>query len=108
MKVEHPAMIATEHLLWLRKDGTEVPIQAGLGLPYERGGAWACPVVLSGVDENYSDIMGDSSMQALQLALRLIRQRLGHLLETGEALVYPDERDSRWDIDCLNAVFGRE
>lgn len=45
-------------------------------------------------------------MQAVHLAIRLIRQRIGHLLDAGEVLVHPSERDSRWDIASLNAVFG--
>ncbi|MEG2030645.1 MAG: hypothetical protein RR376_08370 [Janthinobacterium sp.] len=106
MKVVNPAIIATVEILWLRGNGDEVLIQASIGLPYEHSGAWACPAALMGVDERYPDIVGESSMQAIHLAIRLIRQRLGNLLDTGEVLVYQSERDNRWDIESLNAVFG--
>jgi len=92
--------------LRLRRNGEDVLIQAYIGLPYEQSGAWACPAALIGVDERYPDIVGESSMQAVHLAIRLIRQRIGYLLDAGEVLVYPSERDSRWDIESLNAVFG--
>jgi hypothetical protein len=49
--------------------------------------------------------MGEGSLQALSLAIRLIASRLGHLLEEKEELVYPDDR-SRWDLACHTSVFG--
>jgi hypothetical protein len=104
--IEKPTFIAIQEIVWQRADNDEVLIQACIGQPYEQGAAWACPAALIGVDERYPDIVGESSMQALQLAIRLIRQRLGHLLDAGEVLVYLDDRDSRWDIDSLNTVFG--
>ena len=107
MNVENPALIASMEMLWLRENGTEVSVQVSTGLPYEDQGAWACPAALTGVDNRYPEVVGSSSRQAIRLAIRLLRQRLGHLLEPGAVLVDLDERDSRWDIDSLNAVFGR-
>ncbi|GGC64757.1 DUF6968 family protein [Undibacterium terreum] len=106
LKIENPSFIATEEILWIRADGTEVLIQAALGMPYQLPDSWACPVALSGVDERYPDIVGESSMQSLHLAMRLIRQRLGHLFDAGEILVHPRDRTSRWDLTLLNAIFG--
>ncbi|MES2018468.1 MAG: hypothetical protein V4484_18420 [Pseudomonadota bacterium] len=106
MEIDQPTFIAIETIVWLQANNEDVLIQACIGQPYEQDAAWTCPAALIGVDGRYPDIVGDSSMQALQLALRLIRQRLGHLLEAGEILAYPADRDSRWDIDSLNAVFG--
>lgn len=106
LKIENPTIIATEEIIWLRADGDEVLIQANVGKPYEQLGAWACPVALKGVDGRYPDIVGESSMQALHLAIRLVRQRLEHLLDAGEVLVYQNDRDCRWDLDTLNTVFG--
>ncbi|MFZ6647827.1 hypothetical protein ACO0LO_19035 [Undibacterium sp. TJN25] len=107
MKIENPGFIATEDILWLQADGTEVLIQAAIGVPYRRPNAWACPTALAGVDRRYSDIVGESSMQSLNLAIRLIRQRLGHLLDKGEILVHPHDRTSHWTLAALDAVFGR-
>ncbi len=46
-------------------------------------------------------------MQALSLAMGLIKTRLGHLLEDGESLYYPEDKESLFDIQCLDAVFGK-
>lgn len=108
LKIENPTYIATAEILWVRTGGTDVLIQACVGIPYENGGAWACPVALVGVDERYPDIVGDSSFQSLTLAIRLIRQRLGHLLDAGEVLVYPDDVSERWNVQALDVVFGRD
>jgi hypothetical protein len=107
LKIENPVYIATEEILWVRADGTEVLIQACVGIPYKSTNAWACPAALVGVDDRYPDIVGESSFQALNLAMRLIRQRLGHLLDAGEVLTYPIDRSERWDLDSLDVVFGR-
>lgn len=106
LKIENPAIIATEEIIWLREDGDEILIQANVGKPYEQVGAWACPAALMGVDGRYPDIVGGSSMQALHLAIRLIRQRLSHLIDAGEVLVYRNDRNCRWDLDSLNTSFG--
>jgi hypothetical protein len=107
LKAENPTYIATEEILWVRADGTEVLIQARVGIPYKSSSAWACPVALMGVDEQYPDIVGESSFQSLNLAMRLIRQRLGHLLDAGEVLTYPNDRSEQWDAGTLDAVFGK-
>jgi hypothetical protein len=105
--VENPICIATEEILWVRADGTEVLIQACVGIPYKSSSAWACPAALIGLDERYPDIVGESSFQSLNLARRLIRQRLGHLLDAGEVLTYPNDRREQWDQATLDVVFGK-
>jgi len=107
LKIENPTYIATEEILWLKEDGTEVSIQAAIGMPYKTHGGWSCPATLMGVDERYPDIAGASSFQSLNLAMRLIRQRLGHLLEDGAILVDVDDRNSRRNSNSLDIVFGR-
>lgn len=107
MKIENPTYIATEEILWIQANGTEVLIQACIGIPYQSNDAWACPAALIGIDDRYLDIVGASSFQSLNLARRLIRQRLGHLLDAGEVLTYPSDRSERWDSDSLDVVFGR-
>lgn len=61
---------------------------------------------MTGVDDRYPDIVGESAIQSLNLAMNLIRQRLGHLLDAGEVLTYRHDRNGRWDRDTLNAIFG--
>ena len=70
MRVEAPIWMASERILWLRGDGTEVEISANLGQPYQIDTElWACPVSLDGVDNRYVDIHGSSSLQSLCLAI---------------------------------------
>jgi hypothetical protein len=101
MRTETPKFIASERILWLQKDGSEQIIEAKIGEPYQRDAqSWACPASLDGVDGRYPDIVGANSLQSLSLALRLVARRLGHLLEDGEQLVYPDDRHP-WDLSTF-------
>jgi hypothetical protein len=98
--------IATQSILWLRADGTEMMIEAKIGAPYlVDDQTWACPASLEGVDGRYPDVVGEGSLQALALAIRLIARRLGHMLEDNAQLVYPSDR-SPWDLSSHAAVFG--
>lgn len=106
VRAENPTYIATQDILWLRIDGNKVLIQASLGIPYRTSDSWACPAALIGVDGRYPDFVGVSSFQSLTLAIRLIRQRLGHLLEAGEVLVFPNHEDDIVDSKVLDAVLG--
>jgi hypothetical protein len=107
MRIAHPNFIANEKLLWIKKDATEVVIQAFVGVPYQYEEAWACPAALMGLDDRYPDLIGESSIQSLTIALRLIRQRLGHLVDIGDVLVYPNEKNTHWSSSALDAVFGK-
>ena len=100
-RIDNPKFIASERVLWLQKDGAETTIEARIGEPYQLDAqSWACPACLDGVDGRYPDIVGANSLQALALALGLVKSRLGHLLEAGEQLVYPEDR-SPWDTSGL-------
>jgi hypothetical protein len=100
--------VGTEEILWIKKDGGEVLITAKVGRPYQvDGDTWSCPAELKGVDKKYPDIHGSGSMQALCLAIGLIKMRLGHLLEDGETLHFRNDRRAKLNFDCLDAVFGK-
>lgn len=108
MRTQTPAFIATASILWLRSDGTEVMIEAKVGAPYlvdEDMQTWACPACLESVDGRYPDVVGQGSLQALPLAIRLIGKRLSHMLEDNARLVHPDDR-SPWEASSCAAVFG--
>ena len=98
--------LAFENLLWVKKDGSETPVTIRIGVPYQVGEfEWACPAELRGVDVQFPDIRGDSSLQSLCLAIGLTRKRLTHLIEEGESLKFLADR-SPWDLASLNATFG--
>src|SRR5476651_726069 len=107
MRTSAPNYIATEQLIWLRHDGSQVRIAARVGVPYPvDDGTWACPAELQGVDPRYPDVCGASSMQALSLATALVATRLSHLLERGERLVDAEDASCAWDDEMLHSIFG--
>ena len=78
-----------------------------VGTPYQISSEeWACPVELQGVDAQYQDVHGSSSLQALGLALHVIKTRLSHLVQDGERLLYSDDRDSEFDMNSISSLFG--
>ncbi len=92
--------IATESMVLTTADGERKTITVMVGRPYADGEAFRCPVKVTGLEPQYVDIAGETSLQALCLALRLVRQRLEHQLETGSSLLYPDQADSE-DADTV-------
>jgi hypothetical protein len=99
--------IAKVELVWIRKDASEVLVIAQLGLPYQVNElSWACPSELKGIDSQYPDIQGGSSMQAICLAIRLIKTRLGHLLDDGEIIYEIADRSEKLDRAYLETIFA--
>ncbi|MYN28606.1 DUF6968 family protein [Duganella levis] len=86
MKIDNPTVIATHDFIWYKSDGTTVPMQIMIGAPYRQGMDWACPCAIFGFEGRYADIMGISSIQALSLAISLVKNRLRWMIETGEVL----------------------
>ena len=107
MRTNTPNYIATYQLVWSKQDGSETRIVVRVGAPYpidER--TWACACELEGHGGRTLDIHGGSSMQALCLAINLVRSQLAHLIETGERLLYA-EGGGDWDLNQIDVVFGR-
>ena len=103
-----PAMvIATADLVWISRDGRVQPLEIRVHAPAPaEGGGWACAVQTAGLGGNYPPIHGETSLQALALALRLVATRLGHLLEQGEHLAYAAAPGDRLEAADLAALFG--
>jgi hypothetical protein len=107
MQKPDPVYVAAEDYVWFQQDGSQSTLHARVGAPYRaEHGCWACPAELVGLDGRYPDVMGESSMQALSLAVRLVATRLGHLLERGEHLVHPAEPALRLSSEHLANTFG--
>ena len=83
--------IVTLNVVEVAADGSRIPIRVELDQPrpHERGG-WACKVSVDGYDSFSHDVAGEDSLQALCLALRMVRFHLGRPLSRGSRLVYPD------------------
>ena len=78
-------------LVEVAPNGSRIPMRVELGQPRPDGrGARACPVMVDGFDRLSKDIYGEDSLQALCLALRIVRLHLELPLERGSRLVYSD------------------
>lgn len=107
MKTENPGFIATHEFIWVKRDGSEVPVQVLIGTPYCADIDWACASALMGIDGRNGDIFGVSALQAMCLAVRFVHARLAHLLDTGEILLHDSEGRERVDAAGLAVLFGR-
>ena len=86
------APVASLKLVEVAPSGRRTPINVEVGRPHpDSRGAWACPVLVDGLDSKPRDIYGEDSLQALCLGLRLVRTHLEGVLERGSRLVYSDE-----------------
>jgi len=89
------AAIATRMVLAIEPNGREFGLTFGVGQPYQVSpDLWACPVLMDGLHERLADQHGVDSWQALQLACQLIAQLLGHFIEDGGKLCWPDNREA--------------
>lgn len=70
------SFIATRELTAVDSTGREFPVKLGIGLPYQEGDYWRCPVLLEGFLSIRPRPVGVDSFQALMLAQRLARQYL--------------------------------
>ena len=82
-------------------NGEQRPVRLRLGKPYFTPDChWACPIELSGFEPRYPDVRGADSMQALCLAISLVRKRLEDFLEKGGEVLLMDgsecPREALW------------
>lgn len=98
---------AREELILVAPDGSHYEVRARLGRPYRAGEQeWACPCELAGFEPRYADARGTSSLQALALALMLLRIRLQALLEEGFQLRPPEAKEEAFSRPAVDALFG--
>src|ERR1700756_2633514 len=86
-----------------QKPGEErVELRVEVGTPWqEEPHVWACPVSVTPLYKKLQEARGDSSLQALCLAVSLARSLLEGFVEDGGHLTYP----SGGAVD-LKATFG--
>jgi hypothetical protein len=87
-------------------DGAAREVRLRVGRPYKcDAGEWACPVELRGFEPRYPDICGEDSLQALCLAIQLLRHRLHDFLEKG-GRIFDRRGIGEWNVETLRAEFG--
>ena len=93
------AAVANLKLIEVSPSGTRTQIYVEIGCPGPDGrGAWSCTVRVDGLDSKPREIYGEDSLQALCLALRLVRTHLEGALERGSRLVHADD-ESVFSLD---------
>ena len=98
--------IISERFILTAADGVPRPLLVVLGAPYVVDDVESrCPTKIEGLDQQYPDVSGSNRLQALCLALALIRSRLEHVVERGDTLTVDDD-DTPCDLDELRVLFG--
>ena len=89
---------ASDYIFQL-SNGTQRRVRLRLGKPYFiAGGEWACPVEIQGFEPRYPDIRGNDSMQALGLAIGLVRKRVQDFLDKGGTVRFVDGTECPPDL----------
>jgi hypothetical protein len=101
-----PTWIAEEHVVFVHPNGDRRRGRIAVGLPARGPEHASCPIELEGL-EPCKTIHGDTTLQALLLAMRFLGMRLHDLLSRGGRVIfYPGDRPED-DVDgVLEALFG--
>jgi hypothetical protein len=104
--IDETSCVARRDLTCVESDGSELSVRILVGRPYETGhGSWACPVETRGLHDDHPDIIGSDSLQAICLALSLVRMLLEYFIQDGGKILDPVDR-SEVSPDGLAATFG--
>jgi len=84
----------------------EVVLQ--IGRPYAAPqGEYRCPAALWGLEDRFSDIPGEGSLQALSLAHRFVLDRVIDRISSGTArFYYPGYEDKELSVSYIKKVHG--
>jgi hypothetical protein len=81
-------LIASTYLYGQRPGEARFKISVEIGRPYQgEGGEWRCPVALRPFPA-FPDVAGEDSLQALCLAISLVRETLEFFRDDGGLLAY--------------------
>ena len=92
--------VADESVVFVLPDGQRTPGRIAIGCPMKKAEACTCELWLDGLEPQRT-IYGDSTLQAVSLALRFAHLRLEALIEAGGRVVFEDDGDVP-----LDALFG--
>src|SRR3954463_5864564 len=83
--------IAWRRLICVRPTGESFPVTVKIGMPYEQDGRSSrCPVSIDPLHLHLPDIAGSDTLQAVELAMRLVGLLLTDVLEQGSKLYWAD------------------
>ena len=100
-------IVATSTLDCVNSLGEHQQVIVEIGRPYRAPeGEWACPVAMRGFYNSLPDVHGEDSLQALCLAVSLVRMLLAGFVEGGGRIFFPNS-DSEYDLDATFSNVGR-
>lgn len=103
---EFGEVVAAAEFVFQRADGDKRPVQIRIGAPYAVSAVeWACPSEILGYEPRYPDASGATSLQALCLAVGLVRSRVEDFMAKGGRVVDVED-DFEWDAKGIAATFG--
>jgi hypothetical protein len=86
-------------------DGKKKRVKVRVGKPYRESSlCWRCPSEIRGFEPRYADVAGVDSMQALCLAIALVRFRIEDFTDKGGTVLAPE--GSKCDRRQLLVAFG--
>jgi len=103
--------IATLQMIQMDSGGERKPVRVEIGKPhYDKRGSWACPVLITNIDDKVREIHGEDSMQALCLGVQFVHRMLLSVRERGHRLLEPGQDvQNAEEVDFpLNAYFGSD
>jgi hypothetical protein len=97
--------IASSDLLCVHPDGTEVHAVARLASPTRRGdGLWVSAFAVDHLHDP-QEMSGEDSLQALCMAMSMVRALLERFMAQGGLVLSPDDR-SEFPIDATFGLMG--
>jgi hypothetical protein len=97
--------IASSDLLCVHPDGTEVHVVARLASPTRRAdGLWVSTFVVDSLHDA-QDMTGEDSLQALCMAMSMIRALLERFIEQGGRVLSPED-GTEFPIDATFGLMG--
>lgn len=97
---------AATQFVFQSADGVRRRVTLRVGKPYKRSSReWACPAEIRGFERRYPDMSGANSIQALCLAIAVVRSRVEDFINKGGRLFDVSGREE-WDPMGVSAMFG--
>ena len=97
-------LIVEASIVCVTDKGDRHPMIVEVGRPYPVAEDFACHVAIRGLHDHIAPIMGSDQMQALTLALSIVKANLEVLEKKGYKIVFPD--DSEEDTSVTEIWFS--
>jgi hypothetical protein len=108
MPETRPPLVESNYVLEFANK-KQTPITVRIGKPYRASAkSWACAVAMQGLLKSMTDVEGQDALQALCLALSVVRQVLEHFVNDGGRVLLPGTGTSVPLASTFGTVGGDE